>query len=76
MDFIRNIGSTFKENLDYAVSWRVDFAERISYNIKGDAKRSFFCDLHFISLDKNHFFIKPMVDAITILSSGWLKLDV
>ena len=51
MDFIRTLPVTFKENLQNVISWRVELSERLAYSIKGDAMRSFQCDVFFISLE-------------------------
>ena len=51
MDFIRTLPVTFKENLQNVISWRVELSERLAYSIKGDAMRSFQCDVFLISLE-------------------------
>lgn len=64
LDFLRKIDYTFADNLRYAISWRLDFTERISYSIKGDASRTYLCDFFLISLDKNHSSLKRIVDTL------------
>eukprot|EP00347_Sterkiella_histriomuscorum_P004572 403359952 len=76
LEFLKNIQSTFAENLKFTISWRIDFAERISYSIKGDAKRSFYCEAFFISLEQDNPMIRPIIETLQSLATGWLKLTV
>ena len=53
LEFIKKIDQTFAENLKYSISWKVELTEKTTYGIKGDAKRTFICELYLICLDKN-----------------------
>ena len=76
LDFLRKIDYTFADNLRHAISWRLDFTERIAYGIKGDATRTYQCEFFLISQDKSRQALKRIVDTLGSLSSGWLRLDV
>ncbi len=54
----------------------MELGERIAYGVKGDAIRSFQCDLFLISLDIYDELIKPIRDTLQSLATGWLKLNV
>ncbi|CDW82361.1 UNKNOWN [Stylonychia lemnae] len=76
LEYMKNINASFTDNLKFAISWRVDFAERISYSVKGDAKRSFYCDMFLISLEENADELKPVIETLQTLSNGWMKMDL
>jgi hypothetical protein len=49
------------EPLSQAVSWRLDFLERTSYSVKGDAQRSFACESFLITIEEEHLGLKDML---------------
>lgn len=51
MDYFKYIEQVYEEPMSKAVSWRLDFLERTSYSVKGDAQRSFACEIFLITID-------------------------
>lgn len=77
MDYFKYIDQVYEEPLAKAVSWRLDFLERTSYSVKGDAQRSFACEIFLITIDdEEHEGLRDLIQSIERLCLGWLSFKV
>jgi len=61
MDFIKNLEVSFEAVLKEPTTWRIDFSERTSYGVKGDAQRCFTCEIFIITADQGSDELKDLI---------------
>ena len=78
MLFIKKLEQCYSDILALPISWKIDFTERTSYTVKGDAKRSFVCEISLItsSAMRDSEDLKVMIQSIERLCFGWLNFRV
>ena len=78
MLFIKKLEQCYSDILALPISWKIEFTERTSYTVKGDAKRSFVCEISLItsSAMRESEDLKMMVQSIERLCFGWLNFRV
>jgi hypothetical protein len=78
MAFIKRLEEAYGEPLSRAVSWKVEFRERTTYNVVGDATRAYSCELQMITYTnlRGNTELLDMISSIEGLSSGWLNFKV
>jgi hypothetical protein len=50
LEFLRGVETKYRETLEACVSWRIDYIDKINYNVKGDAQRTFACEVSLITM--------------------------
>jgi hypothetical protein len=61
IDFLRNVEGAYSETLAGCISWRIDYIDKTNYNVRGDAQRSFACEVHLITMGEE---IDGLIDLL------------